>query len=323
MKKATTTQNQSCWERLNYIDNIDSSVEDSLVDTIKDTFFDNTSYRKVYKNETPSVMYDTWIYNGNKPDQIVGFKYLVSYPYSQVQFEVGDMIYWQSVDNNKTYYPWLIISLDTQHYYDVKGRIVACNNILEQYKNGVLEWSYPCVFNDNISGTDLSFGSQGVPQAQGNAIIRVRRNSNTASIKINDRFVLNGGAFQITQINDHIASNYLELYARYVPTSENEVVIQESKNIISPQKHNVVIDGGEQVYYVYNYVNGTRTSDVFDITLDTQGQEIGHLYFEKEDNFFGIECSKKYALPVIITCKNKTNPNTEPVSITLFLGNSW
>lgn len=322
MKIATSSQNQSCWERLNYIDSVDSSLEDDIADTIKDNFKDNVSYRQVYKNEDPSVMYDTWIYNGNKPDQIVGWKYLVSYPYDKVQFSIGDVIYWKSIDHDNTYYPWLITSLDTQNYYDVKGHIVLCNNVLEKTTNGVLAWSYPCVFTHNIGRTDLSFGSQGVPQAQGTALVQVRKTVNTSTININDRFVLNGGTFQVTQINDHIAPNYLELYLRYVPSMEEDLVIEESENIITPQVYNIPLNT-EQVYEVYNYVNGVKTNDVFEYDLNAQNQDKSNIDFITNDNGFTIRCNIKLPLPIIITCTNVTNPSTTPCSITITLGNKW
>ena len=183
-------------------------------------------------------------------------------------------------------------------------------------------WSYPCVFTHNIGSTDLSFGSQGVPQAQGTALVQVRKTVNTSTININDRFVLNGGTFQVTQINDHIAPNYLELYLRYVPSMEEDLVIEESENIITPQVYNIPLNT-EQVYEVYNYVNGVKTNDVFEYDLNAQNQDKSNIDFITNDNGFTIRCNIKLPLPIIITCTNVTNPSTTPCSITITLGNKW
>ena len=322
MKYPTSHNLQPCRERINYIKNIDYTAEDNLVYEIKDSFKDSLSYRQVYKNEIPEVKYDTWIYNGNKPDQIVGWKYLVSYPYDNVQFEIGDMIYWNYKDHDSTYYPWLMVSLDTQHYYDVKGHIVLCNNVLERYKDGVLVWSYPCVFNNNMSSTGLAQSSEGVPQAQANAVVQARRNEFTSTIDINDRFVFNGGTFQVTQINDHIAPNYLEFYFKYVPSMEEAVVTQESKVLITPQVLNVPLNVA-QTYEVYNYINGEKAADSFEIVMDMRGQDDSDITFATTDNSFTIKTTRKYPLPITITCSDKTTAGVKPVTITITLGNKW
>ena len=63
---------------------------------------------------------------GNEADKKLGFKYLQSYPYDPPEFRIGDYVHWK-YDHVK-FSTWLMISLDTQHIYNTKGRIWMCNN---------------------------------------------------------------------------------------------------------------------------------------------------------------------------------------------------
>ncbi|MEG1791964.1 MAG: hypothetical protein RR245_06970, partial [Clostridia bacterium] len=193
MKKPISTTNQSCFDRIGYIQSIDESYEYDLVNNIIDEFKDNLAYEQVYKNGIETKLYDTWIYNGDKQNKIVGYKYFLSYPYKDIQFNIGDLIYWKYKDNDKTYYPWLLTSFDKQHYYEALGRIYLCNNTIKSIKGGKL-WQKPCVFTDKYSSLNIDEGSKGVPQISADIKISIQLDNDTINIKENDRFLFNGKA---------------------------------------------------------------------------------------------------------------------------------
>ncbi len=104
------------------------SEEEQLVSKIKENFQRSLDYTPVNKNFDNTVIYDTWIFDENKVDKSSDdYKVIYSYPYSTIQFEVGDYI---SFECDNVVSNWLIMSLDKKQYYDVKGNIKECNSTL-------------------------------------------------------------------------------------------------------------------------------------------------------------------------------------------------
>lgn len=163
MLKPTKVQTKTtCIKMINSLLHSSTNENESvqLTNAVKDNFSNSTDYRVVYKNFNYRKSYDTWIYEGNDKDKIVGWKYLQSYPYDTPQFKIGDYIHWNF--NHKELSTWILISLDTEHLYNVKGRMLECNNSLRwKDKNGEIN-CYPCVIEDALTYANFKWGNKGV-----------------------------------------------------------------------------------------------------------------------------------------------------------------
>ena len=54
-----------------------------------------------------------------------------------------------------------------------------------------------------------------------------------------------------------------------------------------------------------------------------RGQDDSDITFATTDNSFTIKTTRKYPLPITITCSDKTTTGVKPVTITITLGNKW
>ena len=120
LKPTKVSAKTECVRRINNLLHSDSSTSTESSDQIsqltKENFKASTDYRIVYKNFDYSKPYESWIYEGNDEDKIVGYKYFQSYPYDEPKFKIGDYIHWNF--NHKELSTWILISLDTQYLYN-------------------------------------------------------------------------------------------------------------------------------------------------------------------------------------------------------------
>lgn len=334
---------ENCIQRVNSI--LHSGLQDNtntdtqITELLKNSFKDNTDYRVVYKNFDYNTPYDTWIYEGNDKDKIVGFKYLQSYPYETPQFHIGDYIHWNF--NHKELSTWILISLDTQYLYNVKGRMLQCNNSLRWTdKKGELN-CYPCVIEDALTYTNFKWGSKGVVENGSDIVVVVQRNQYTSQIQVNDRFIFNGKGFKVKADFNNLNPDYMELYMSKSPEldqdnlEDNIAINKEPKNeikldgiIIEPDINKILL--GESVdFNVYNYINGIKQEDkflvkatgvpftYFKITTREEGKEM-----TDSINTFSIENLKQYQIsPLVVECENKNTG--EKINKKIWLGGNW
>jgi hypothetical protein len=189
------------WARIK-TNSIKEEFENTYVDFMEDVFEHSANYNLVYKNFDYNTTYETLIMNFNSERDSVGVKKLVSYPYTTIQFEIGDYIHWNYGGSLKT---WLIISLDKQFTYNVNGRMERCvNNLkwIDSYGNTV---SYPCVMDDKLNETTFDFKAPNF--APGTVFVTVQKNVDTSALNINDRFVFDRQPFKIQGIKNFIEGN--------------------------------------------------------------------------------------------------------------------
>ena len=297
----------------------------------KDTFYDSTDYRVVYKNFDYSNPYDCWIYEGNDKDKIVGYKYLQSYPYDEPKFKIGDYIHWNF--NHKEYSTWILISLDTQYLYNVKGRMLECNNSLRwKDKEGNIN-CYPCVIEDSLTYTNFKWGNKGIVEPGGDIVVIVQRNECTSKIEVNDRFLFNKLGFKVKEIFNELNPNYLELYMMKAPElngddlkdniaiNEQPIIDTELNGIVlSPNVKEILV--GETINFnVYNYINGEKQENTFSINITKVPQKHYDLKIEDGNNFVLTNLMEYKKNPLNIECTDNIDGNK--INVQIWLGGNW
>lgn len=333
LSPTNVTTKQNCIKIINDTlhSNSNTSSSDAIFELTKDTFFENADHRVVYKNFDYNTKYDTWIYEGNDEDKIVGYKYLQSYPYDEVKFKIGDYIHWNF--NHKELSTWILTSLDTQYLYNVKGRMLQCNNSLRWKDNEGEIHCYPCVIKDALTYTNFKWGNKGVVQSGGDIVVVVQRNQFTSNINVNDRFLFNEVAFRVKQLFDELNSNYLELYMMKAPELQNDnysdnIAINEnpqeekSKNgiILLPDVKRIML-GETENFTVYNYINGVQQPDTFTINISNVPKSYYKINIIDGNNF-SIQNLKQYnSNPLELECVDNITGNK--LNTIIWLGGNW
>ena len=329
------TTKQECVKAINNLlhggSNSNNNNNDAMTELTKDTFYENTDYRVVYKNFDYNTSYDSWIYEGNDEDKIVGYKFFQSYPYDEVKFKIGDYIHWNF--NHKELSTWLLTSLDTQYLYNVKGRMLECNNSLRwKDKDGEI-YCYPCVIKDAMTYTNFKWGNKGVVQSGGDIVVLVQKNEDTAKIDVNDRFLFNEIAFRVKQKFDELNPNYVELYMMKAPELEDDDFKNNIANNNQPKEDTALNDivllpnvkeimlGEKKEFNIYNYVNGEKQDDTF--TIKVKGVPQKYFNFVLIDgNNITIENLKQYQInPLEIECIDDITGNK--INKKIWLGGNW
>lgn len=227
--------------------------------------------------------------------------------------------------NNST---WLTINTNTIVGALTTAIVRRCNNTLKWYdKAGVLhEWA--CVFDRDLSATNLDEGSQGVAEIGADAIIQVQRNSETDSIPYNQRFIFDGHAFQIKQINNHVSSTYMEFYVFEIQVQANDDLtndIANSTGEITPTADKIQIlpqittisQGESQLFTVYRYVNGEQTSDTFNIEATGPVVGVNYNLTNITGNSFVVENLIASSTPLNIVCVDTVTQDKQSINVLL------
>lgn len=314
-----------------YEDN-SQTTSDTITDLTKEGFTTSTDYEKVFKNFDYNKTYDTWIYEGNEKDKIVGYKYLQSYPYDIPQFKIGDYIHWNF--NHEVLSTWILISLDTQHLYNVKGRMLQCNNTLKwKYNNEI--FCYPCVIEDSMTYTNFKWGSRGVVEPSGDIIVVVQNNSDTNKIQINDRFLFDGISFKVKQFLNELNPNYLEIYMMKTPELEGDDTTkniamndntdnneEELNGIVVTPNVSEILEGKTVNFTIYKYLNGEKQEDEFIFEIKDVPKE-NYDFNQISGNEFSLTNNHQYSInPINISIVNKDNVN-EKINKYVWLGGLW
>jgi len=231
-------------------------------------------------------------------------------------------------DNNT----WLTTNTDTKIGALNTAILRKCNNWLKWIdSNGVLN-SWECVFKRSITNTNLNEGSEGVPQINADTLILVQKNSQTTAIPYNQRFIFDGHAFQIKQINNHISDTYMELYlfeAQVQPNDDLVNNIADGGGEISPTTNEnkilpeivKILQSETQLFTVYKYINGVPNTNTFAVSASGPVAGTNYTLTIVDGNNFSIANILKSNLPLVITCTN--NITSEVVNMNIMLGGKW
>lgn len=228
---------------------------------------------------------------------------------------------------------WLTINTNTNIGALATAILQKCNNTLKWYdKKGVFH-QWPCVFERTLNATSFDLGSQGVSEVSANSLIKVQLNDETAEIEYNQRFILNGHAFQVKQINNHISETYLELYIFEIQVQSNDDLVDNVANVtnsITPKKNETAIlpkinkinQGKTQAFTVYKYVNGVATDASYNISLSGPVAGVNYTAVIIDGNNFTVKNDLQSDTPLLITCSN-TQELGDVVTMSVLLTGGW
>lgn len=318
----------NCFDRLNYIRSYDGTYSSGLTEQLKASFEQSPDYVEVYKNYNFGEAYKTRIYEGNESDKKLGFKYMQSYPYDLPQFQIGDYIHWKF--DHKDYSTWLMISFDSQHLYNMRGRIMKCNNRLKWIdENGVVK-SYECVFQDSLTYASFKYGERGIIQVNGTIGILVQQNEDTRKIYRNQRFLFDGIPYVVNNFIKSVDENFLELDLIETQRVDKDDLINNiayngiesieppeiSTTIVTPET-NDILEGDTETFKIQRYLNGVAQSDTY--TFSVSGVPASHYEFSiLTNNSFSIKNIKTYDKKALsVSCFNETTKETSMIDIWL------
>lgn len=227
---------------------------------------------------------------------------------------------------------WLTINTNTIIGALTTAIVRRCNNKLRWYdKSGVLH-DWDCVFDRDLSSTNFDEGSQGVYEIGADAVIQVQRNAETDSIPYNQRFLFDGHAFQIKQINNHVSPTYMEFYIFETQVQANDdtedniandignATPTTNESIILPQT-TTLTQGTTQAFTIYSYVDGQPTTDTFNIVCTGPVSGVNYNLTIIDGNNFTIESLIPSSTPLHISCTN--NVSQEIVTMDILLTGGW
>lgn len=227
---------------------------------------------------------------------------------------------------------WISINANTKIGVVKNSILQRCNNVLKwKDKLGNL-YIQDCVYSTNFNA-GLDYGSQGVPQIKADAKILVARNEETNLITFNQRFLFDGHAFQVKQIDNHYSKTLMTIYIFEVPLQVNDDLYNgiaggltnddnnynENDIIISPNETTILLD--EKLdYSVFSLANGIPNSNIFEISasgLDKNNYKLDIV----DGNHFSVTNLKKSMEKLKIKCIDKISGNEKTIEIEL--GGKW
>lgn len=226
---------------------------------------------------------------------------------------------------------WLVTNTNTAIGAVTSSILRKCNNILKWYDSqGVLhEWE--CVFTRNIGSTTFDYGTQGAPQVDGSCKILVQQNSETKTIPFNQRFIFDGHAFQVQQIDNHYSPTLMTLYIFETQIQSGDDLVNNiawNNNVetdittetrISPNTNKILI-GDSVAYSVYNYIKGVKQNATFTITASGVASSLYTLTVV-DGNHFTVLAKGQSNNTLLVTCTETGTTNTTTLQITL--GGAW
>lgn len=230
-------------------------------------------------------------------------------------------------------YTWLTVNTNTIIGSSASAILQRCNNWLKWYdKNNVLH-QWECVFERSLSSTGFDYGSEGVAEVGSDTLIRVQRNAETELIPFNQRFIFDGHAFQVKQINNHISDTYMELYlfetqiqsnddlVNNIANSDGEIKPTTNETLITPDV-NKILQGETQNFSVYNYIDGVPSSSTYKVEVLGGSVGVNYTLTIIDGNNFSITNILQSNSPLTIVCTN-TQDSSDIVSINIILGGLW
>ena len=230
-------------------------------------------------------------------------------------------------------YTWLTINTNTIVGALATAILQKCNQKLKWYDKSGNYHEWDCVFARTLSEKNFNYGKKSVIEVGADAIIQVQQNDETKTINYNQRFIINGKAFQVKQINDYVSTTYMELYVFEVQVQVNDDIVNNISNskgdiedtsngtILLPEINEILLN--QTIYFsVYNYTNGEKNQDTYSIEIIGGIENINYKLLVINGNNFSIKNTLSLNEPIEIKCVNTSN-STDVVTKKIILGGSW
>lgn len=229
-------------------------------------------------------------------------------------------------------FTWLTTNTNTEIGSSASAILTRCNNWLKWLDADGKLHQWECVFQRNLTSTNFDMGSEGVAEVQADTLIKVQRNDETSQIPFNQRFLFDGHAFKVKQINNHISETYMELYMFETQIQSNDDLVNNiagGGGEITPTTNEIkflpeitkILQGETQNFTIYNYINGIPNSDTFDITTSGPLIESNYILNVLDGNNFSIKNVSQSNIPLeIVGVDNSTGKS---ITLTLMLGGQW
>ena len=236
-------------------------------------------------------------------------------------------------DNNY----WLTVQSDYYHYPTASATIRRCNNQLKWYDSTGILRQEPCIIDDKIQRYRNEY-NQYIITYEGYITVLCQLNKFTKDIVINQKFIFNGQAYKVLNIqnyfnkttfgddaplltltmnrdmnnteNDDLADNIANNAYRVTPSSTPTI-----GNYILPDVTSI-LQGDTQQYSVFHYVNSVPDSTTFTITASGVSSNYYTLTVV-DGNHFNVTNLQMSTTKLIVTCTNNTDQSTIQISITL------
>lgn len=228
---------------------------------------------------------------------------------------------------------WLTVNTNTVIGAVKDSVLRLCNQTLKWIdKSGILH-SWACVLEENkLTYTNPDTGTKEVSQVAADMVMLVQQNDETKLIPINQRFIFDGKAYQVKQINPHICPTYLMIYLNAVQFQEGDDAVNNIAYAteIAPLQNGVRIlpqiwkisQSQTQEYSVYVYANGEPTSQTFAISAVYDNTKA--IFTVIDGNHFSVTNIAQSDTPVVVTCSApQAEPAVEDTSITITLGGAY
>lgn len=226
---------------------------------------------------------------------------------------------------------WLTININDTNNATKHSVIRKCNNKLKWISKTdnktLLSWD--CVFAGRMGNTGLDYGTSGVPQVSGDANILVQLNTYTSQVSVNDRFIFDGHAFQVSSINNHMSDTYLIFTVFETQINPEDdlinnvangkgIVPDSSGDFILPNTTSLIV-GKTLSYSVGYYEGGVVDEDTYTITAS--GVPLEYYELSVANNGFSLKFFKETSVPLTVSCVN--NQKHSSVSIQVTASKGW
>ena len=228
---------------------------------------------------------------------------------------------------------WLTTDLNEITNISSHSFVRMCNNTLKWYdpKDKTVLYSEPCVFTNQFTNTSFDNGSENVIQVSGDFQILVQLNERTKTIAYNQRFVLDGLGFQVTQYDNHRSPTYLIMKVKQIDVQANDNVVDNIANDTQGVQSNKteikilpqiikILQGQSQTFTVHKYVDGIANADAFDI-VGTQAPSSNFVLTIDGPNTFTITNVQQSPIPLLLQCADTSSG--EEIEMPIVLGGDY
>lgn len=302
---------------------------EGFANMLKDACLNDPNSLVVTKNDSSEKL-KILITGGDKHKSVIGYKDFVSYPYTQPKFNCGDMVHFQY---NQKPADWLVLSIEKQNYFDVRGRLVLCNEEIRYFK-GTEKVSYPCVFLDEISSANLQNSGSDKPHTINSSnVIHTRKCDETSFVDVNKRFIFDKTPYKVVKVLGNLNEEFMSIFIKEDPILKQDDLINGfayNKEVV--QNDPIVV--GQTTYTINNAPTDIKVGNTQTFSITKKENDIvvsGNYTITKNlsdyyatatmvGDTISIKCEKTSIKPLVVSIKDIDNNEVTDVFVRLTEG---